>query len=167
MIRTATKEDSDTIANLCIASRRKHMSFTQLVHTEAEIRRWMREELIPNQKVLILEEDAEIKAMMATSENETESWISHLFVEAQSVGRGYGTILLKRALSELKRPIRLYAFQENHGARRFYERNGFKAVRFSDGSTNEEKCPDVLYELKNNEPNQTPQTTRATARRPS
>jgi len=152
MIRIATKEDSDAIADLCIASRKEHMSFTQPVHTEAEIRQWMREELIPNQNVLVLEEDAKIKAMMATSENETGSWINHLFVEAQNVGRGYGSRLLEKALSELKKPIRLYAFQQNYGARRFYEKNGFRAVQFSDGSTNEEKCPDVLYELKNNEP---------------
>jgi hypothetical protein len=31
-------------------------------------------------------------------------------------------------------------------ARRFYERHVFKAVQFSDGQSNEEKCPDVLYE---------------------
>ena len=32
--------------------------------------------------------------------------------------------------------------------RDFYERWGFKAVRFGDGSGNEEKCPDVLYEWR-------------------
>jgi hypothetical protein len=29
----------------------------------------------------------------------------------------------------------------------FYERHGFRAIAFSDGSANEERCPDVLYEL--------------------
>lgn len=165
MIRIATREDSEAIAILCIASRKKHMSFTQLVHTAAEIHQWMREELIPDQDVLILEENAQIKAMMATSEDESGSWITHLFVEAQNVGRGYGTRLIGKALSDLKRPIRLYVFQENHRARRFYERNGFRAVQFSDGSTNEEKCPDALYELKNNEPNKALETTSASAHR--
>ncbi len=47
----------------------------------------------------------------------------------------------------LPRPIRLYCFHANTGARAFYERHGFKAVAFSDGSTNEERCPDVLYVL--------------------
>lgn len=148
MIRTATQEDSDAIAALCVASRKKHMPFVPNVHSVAEIHRWMREELIPNQNVLVLEEHAVIKAMMATSENEAGSWISHLFVEAQNVGRGYGSALLEKAVAELKKPIRLYAFQDNTAARRFYERNGFQAIQFSDGSTNEEKCPDVLYELK-------------------
>jgi len=93
--------------------------------------------------------------MMATSENETGSWINQLYVEAENVGKGYGSQLLERALSELKKPIRLYTFQENRGARRFYERNGFRAVQFSGGSENEEKCPDVLYELDDNEPDKT------------
>jgi len=51
------------------------------------------------------------------------------------------------ALSSLRRPIRLYAFQQNAGARRFYERFGFLPIEWSDGSRNEEGCPDVLYEL--------------------
>lgn len=44
--------------------------------------------------------------------------------------------------------IRLRTFQENHGARRFYERHGFKKLEFADGSGNEEQCPDMLYEWK-------------------
>ena len=45
------------------------------------------------------------------------------------------------------RPIRLYTFQTHSLARRFYERHGYKAIEFTDGQGNEEKCPDVLYEL--------------------
>ncbi len=43
-------------------------------------------------------------------------------------------------------PVRLYTFQENHRARSFYERHGFKVIELTDGSANEERCPDVLYE---------------------
>jgi putative addiction module component (TIGR02574 family) len=43
--------------------------------------------------------------------------------------------------------VRLYTFQANTRARSFWERHGFKAIAYSDGSTNEERCPDVLYEL--------------------
>ena len=44
--------------------------------------------------------------------------------------------------------LRLYTFQSNEGARRFYERHGFAAVAFGDGSDNEEREPDVRYERK-------------------
>lgn len=43
-------------------------------------------------------------------------------------------------------PLRLYTFQANHGAMRFYERHDFLAIAFTDGQANEERCPDVLYE---------------------
>lgn len=41
--------------------------------------------------------------------------------------------------------LNLWTFQRNRRARRFYELNGFAAVRETDGSSNEEKEPDVLY----------------------
>jgi ribosomal protein S18 acetylase RimI-like enzyme len=44
-------------------------------------------------------------------------------------------------------PVRLCTFQANVRARSFYERHGFKAIAFGDGNSNEERCPDVLYEL--------------------
>jgi hypothetical protein len=39
----------------------------------------------------------------------------------------------------------LYTFKRNAGARRFYERNGFVAMAFGDGSGNEAHEPDVRY----------------------
>jgi GNAT superfamily N-acetyltransferase len=75
------------------------------------------------------------------------SWIDQMYLDPTHVGRGIGALLLAHALATLPRPIRLYTFQRNEGARRFYERHGFRAVEFSDGSGNEERCPDVLFEL--------------------
>jgi ribosomal protein S18 acetylase RimI-like enzyme len=62
-------------------------------------------------------------------------------------GQGIGTRMLVHALSMLEPPVRLYTFQANARARTFYERHGFKAIKFGDGRDNEERCPDVLYEL--------------------
>ena len=39
-------------------------------------------------------------------------------------------------------------FQKNEGARRFYERHGFRLVRLTDGDGNMEKEPDALYEWR-------------------
>ena len=39
----------------------------------------------------------------------------------------------------------LYCFQANARARRFYERHGFEAIAFGDGSGNEERQPDIRY----------------------
>jgi ribosomal protein S18 acetylase RimI-like enzyme len=59
---------------------------------------------------------------------------------------GLGTILLEQAKLTLSAPIRLYTFQENVDARRFYTRHGFKEIELTDGALNEEKVPDVLLE---------------------
>ena len=65
-------------------------------------------------------------------------------------GEGIGQRLLDAMLEEAVAaaiPVfKLWTFQRNAGARRFYERNGFVAVEFGDGSGNEEREPDVRYE---------------------
>ena len=40
-------------------------------------------------------------------------------------------------------------FQRNAAARAFYEKHGFRAVAFGDGSANMEAEPDALYEWRN------------------
>ena len=84
--------------------------------------------------------------MMALSDDGTVGWVEQLYVHPRVVGCGIGTQLLERAKTELGSPIRLYTFQANTGACRFYERHGFRAIAVGDGSGNEEQCPDVLYE---------------------
>ena len=64
------------------------------------------------------------------------------------LNQGIGALLLAHAMRALALPIRLYTFQANAGARRFYERHGFVPLEFTDGQANEEHCPDVLYELQ-------------------
>jgi GNAT superfamily N-acetyltransferase len=84
--------------------------------------------------------------MIAISRDSLCGWIDQLYLHPSAVGQGIGTLLLSHAIKELGSPIRLYTFQANTGARRFYERHGFKPIAFSDGSSNEEHCADVLYE---------------------
>ena len=50
------------------------------------------------------------------------------------------------AKERLGSPIRLYTFQANNGARRFYERHGFTPIAFGDG-------PLLLPSEKGNERN--------------
>ena len=84
--------------------------------------------------------------MMAVSQQDGVGWIDQLYLHPSVVGRGIGSRFIELGRESLGSPIRLYTFQENAGARRFYERHGFHAIAFSDGANNEERCPDVLYE---------------------
>ena len=53
-----------------------------------------------------------------------DSYIHALFVTPDAQGRGLGTALLRRAKRHAPR-LDLWTFADNHGARRFYRREGF------------------------------------------
>ena len=146
MMRSARPdEDSEAVATILIESRRAFLPFAPSAHPEHEVRQWVRNHLLQTHRVALWEEDGTVVAVLATSEERTGSWINQLYVLPGWNGKGIGTKLLQHAHGILSKPIHLYTFQENAGARRFYERNGYKAVRLTDGQDNEEKCPDVLY----------------------
>jgi GNAT superfamily N-acetyltransferase len=74
-------------------------------------------------------------------------WVDHLYIHPDHQGLGLGRTLLKVA-QESESEIRLWTFQGNARARRFYERNGFTSELETDGASNEERQPDVLYYWK-------------------
>ncbi|WP_420586396.1 GNAT family N-acetyltransferase [Ruegeria sp.] len=70
--------------------------------------------------------------------------VHSLYLKRGSRGQGIGRRLLEHAKSDSAH-LSLFAFQANHGARRFYERNGFAEVARSDGADNDENLPDIKY----------------------
>lgn len=144
--RPATQSDAEAVTQVYLSSRKEFVSFAPVAHSDAAVYRWIRDILIPTNQVTVAEQDNKIIGMMALSTAGGTGWIDQLYLHPDVVGRGIGTKLIECAKAELGSPIRLYTFQENQGATRFYERHGFKAIQYGDGSGNEEKCPDVLYE---------------------
>lgn len=121
------------------------MPYAPSPHADDEVRAWVAGELLPGGGVTVATIDQAVVAAMALDASRG-GWIHQMAVDPRWVGQGIGSVLLRHALETLPRPVRLYTFQANTGARRFYERHGFVAVRFTDGRENEEQCPDVLYE---------------------
>nr|WP_201799866.1 GNAT family N-acetyltransferase [Andreprevotia sp. IGB-42] len=115
------------------------------------MRAWIRDYLLPAGDVTVAEMDGVTSGFVATSYADGCSWIDQLYLQPNTVGQGIGAALLTHALADIKAQVRLHTFQANHGARRFYERFGFMAIAFGDGSSNEEHCPDVLYERGRNQ----------------
>jgi GNAT superfamily N-acetyltransferase len=148
VFRTATISDASAICEVYLASRKQFLPYAPLAHADEEVCKWIANSLIPNSDVCVALVDGEIVGMMAVSQNDRAGWIDQMYVHPQAVGQGIGTRFIKQAKTKLGSPIRLYTFQANAGARRFYERNEFKAIAYGDGSGNEEKCPDVLYEWR-------------------
>ncbi len=153
-IRAANPGDAARIADIYLASRRTHVAFAPLAHPDDDVRAWIATVLLPAGGVTVAVEQEHVLGFCATSVEAPSpgraapAWIDHLYLDPDVVGQGIGRALLVAALRDLPRPVRLYTFAQNTGARRFYERHGFVAIEFGDGSGNEEGCPDVLYELR-------------------
>ena len=137
--------EADAAAALYIASRRETLPGLRDPHTGAETRTWMRETVFERHSVRVAEANGEIVGFAARD----GAWLMHLYVKPGWTGRGIGTLLLDAVVAEatnITPVLRLYTFARNAGARRFYERHGFAAVMFGDGTTNAEGEPDVRYE---------------------
>jgi GNAT superfamily N-acetyltransferase len=123
------------------------MPYAPAAHSDDEIRSWVKTLLLPTHDTVVAEANRQLSGVMVTTRESECSWIKQMAVDPNFVGRGIGSTLIGYAFRVLPSPIRLYAFQANAGARRFYERHGFRAIQFTDGRANEERCPDVLYEF--------------------
>lgn len=147
-LRPAAIADASAIAEVLIQSRAEYLPFAPSPHPPDDVHAYVAERLVPSGAVCVAEHQGTIVGVVATSRAEGISWIDQMYVRPGWVGQGVGSQLLVRVHQLLPRPIRLHTFQANTGARRFYERHGYIAVEFTDGQTNEERCPDVLYELR-------------------
>lgn len=147
VLRPATAADAVAVAAVYLASRKELVACAPLAHDD-DVRAWIAGTLLPAGGAWVAEIDGHVVAMLSLSHaDEGVHWIDHLYVHPSQVARGIGGALLALALQRCGRPLRLYTFTANTGARRFYERHGFVAIAASDGSGNEERCPDLLYEL--------------------
>ncbi|MEM7206412.1 MAG: GNAT family N-acetyltransferase [Pseudomonadota bacterium] len=146
-LKDASPGDFHRIAEILITSRIHHLPYAPSPHTEEETECWVKNVLFQSGDVTLALSDNEIVGVLAVNESAGVGWIDQMYIAPDFVGLGIGSTLMKHALEVLPRPIRLYTFQQNQGARRFYERYGFKAISFRNGEENEECCPDVLYEL--------------------
>lgn len=110
------------------------------LHTADEDLAFIRDMVLPQQSVTVAEAGGEIVGFVAAH----KGWINLLYLHPAWTGQGIGSRLLEEATAGGDE-ARLYCFQANAGARRFYERHDFRAAAFSAGSGNEEGLPDVLY----------------------
>lgn len=146
--RGAMVADTDAVADVYLRARKELVACAPLVHSDEDVRAWIRRDLIPAGRTTVAVDDGLVIGLLAVSRGPECSWIDQLYLLPEWIERGIGTRLLELAQAELPPPIRLYTFQCNDRARRFYERRGFKAIAFGDGATNEEKRPDILYEWR-------------------
>ncbi|TGQ90213.1 GNAT family N-acetyltransferase [Mesorhizobium sp. M8A.F.Ca.ET.208.01.1.1] len=138
-LRPAVASDAAAIARIFRAALNS-FDWMPVIHTPAEDLAFIRDIVLPNQQVTVAEDGADIVGFIAV----IGDWVEQLYLDPASTGQGIGSRLLMDATAALPQ-VKLHCFQANTGARRFYERHGFQAEAFGDGTTNEEGLPDILY----------------------
>lgn len=138
-IRKLEMTDSDAAAHVLRSSFDDRLPWLAGLHTPEEDRAFLRDHLF-QACTLWGAFGPELVGMIAFA----PGWVEQLYVLPGWQGRGVGRALLEMAKAE-NTELRLWTFQRNLEARRFYERRGFIAIDETDGSRNEEREPDVLY----------------------
>ena len=140
IIRRATVTDADAISDVYWASFRL-LKFLPMLHTPAENRAFVATVIFKDCDVIVAEDESGIVSFLARRDEE----VRLLYTRPDRIGRGAGTQLIETAKSSGINALELWCFQANHRARGFYEARDFHAIRFTDGSANEEKTPDIRY----------------------
>ena len=138
-IEAAAATDADAVAAVFKAARDAAMPWLPELHGEAEDRRFFAG-VIAGSEVLVVRREGHVVAFVALG----DELVEHLYVRPDAQRDGLGSALLEAAKGRRPHGLRLWTFERNQGARAFYARHGFTEVRFTDGSGNEEKQPDVL-----------------------
>jgi putative acetyltransferase len=139
MIRRARPEDVDAIAAVFRRSFAT-LEFLPTLHTPDEDRAFLAR-MLAEQDVWVAE-DGRMLGFLAL-----EGELGTLFyVDPNEHDQGIGSALFAEAQRARPAGFRFWVFQQNERARQFYEKRGCRALEFTDGSRNEEKEPDVLYE---------------------
>jgi GNAT superfamily N-acetyltransferase len=149
-VRRAGPDDAPAVADVLIRSRHASVgSIPGAIHSDDEIREWIKAVVIPEQEVWLAESDeGQVLAMLVLD----GGWIDQLYVDPTWTGMRLGSRLVELAKSRRPGGLQLWTFVTNIGARRFYERHGFVVAEMTDGSGNEENEPDIRLVWANTRP---------------
>lgn len=144
-VRPARTDEKQALAELFQRSR-SGMTYVPRVPDEALTR--IADDIVEqHEEVWVAEEDDRPLGFLAIRRSRTDGWetLERLYVDPEAQNRGVGTALLDKAKALRPDGLSLWVFQKNEGARRFYERHGFRLVKRTDGADNMEREPDALY----------------------
>lgn len=143
-LRAASARDAEEITRVFLDSRADALPYLPRVHSDEDTLAWITHVVLPGSTVWVAENQAGDVLGFASLDTDGAE-LDQLYLRPGSLRRGIGSQLLALVKEASGGELSLYTFQRNTAARAFYERHGFTAVSYDDGSRNEEKEPDVLY----------------------
>jgi GNAT superfamily N-acetyltransferase len=143
-LRRGVPEDAAVLTDIHVRARRESMSYLPDTHSPEEVLAWIREVVLTHDEVWVAARGEDVVGFLALSDD----LLYHLYVYPEDQGQGAGSALLDLVKELRPGGFRLWVFQRNEQARDFYEHRGLRLVELTDGSENEEREPDALYEWR-------------------
>jgi ribosomal protein S18 acetylase RimI-like enzyme len=146
-LRPARTDEIDELARLFVRARNE---MTYLPRVPEEHVPLIADGIREHEEVWLVEDDGRILGFLGIehSMNLDAPVLERIYVEPDAQNRGVGSALLDHAKALRPDGIQLWVFQKNEGARRLYERHGFRLVKLTDGAENMEREPDALSEWR-------------------
>lgn len=149
-VRIAERYESDICAEILREAWQGMWFVPQNLHTVDEDRRWMRDVFI-HQVIWVAEENLDPNPNEDVDNSRLVGFLSmgagtihNLYIRPTYQEQGIGRALIETAKASSDGQLKLWVFEPNEGAIRFYQRHGFTTIRKTDGQDNEEKVPDRL-----------------------
>lgn len=136
-LRTASLEEAGCLALLQVETRRSS-GMPPSVHDLAALTTRLRARMAEDETWV-----AETDGVVVGYVRFTDQWLDDLYVDPARGRAGIGTLLVDLVKSRIPGGFGLWVFVENEGARAFYVRHGLIELEATDGSANDEQCPDV------------------------
>ncbi|MGY1501665.1 GNAT family N-acetyltransferase [Streptomyces sp. QTS52] len=141
-LRRATADDAGAAADVLLRSRAAALPTVAWPRSDDEVRDYFRDVVVPHHETWVADASSDgIVGVMVLAGDK----VSQLYLLADWRGHGIGGLCIALAKERSPGGLTLWTFQVNKPAHRFYERHGFVAVEYTDGSGNEEREPDVRY----------------------
>ena len=134
----AIDEDAREISQILEdwAASNREIPLVHNVDERADYGRW----LLEHASVTMIHNSSGVVGFLALEKH----IIQALYIKKDFQGFGFGQAAIKFAQKQFEE-LRLWVFQSNIGAQRFYRRLGFQIVKMSDGQDNDYNLPDVFY----------------------
>ncbi|APE23205.1 MULTISPECIES: GNAT family N-acetyltransferase [Streptomyces] len=141
VLRRADDSDALAMADVWLRSFADALPTVRRAHEGDAVRDWFSFVVVRQHECWVAVAGDRVAGLLVLDGEELEQ----LYLDPSWRGRGLGDRFVELAKRQRPEGLRLWTFQVNAPARRFYERHGFVEVERTDGQRNEEREPDVRY----------------------